>query len=119
MTGKIIIDATNPIALTPAGMAAKLTFGHTTSAAEEIAKGAIGSQIVKAFNNLGASYFKNLHLGWQTATAFICGDSLDAKKIVTNLAPDIGFEVAGAAKIEQYRLLESLGMLWIDLAFTS
>jgi predicted dinucleotide-binding enzyme len=55
LTGKIIIDATNPIELTPAGLAAGLTIGHTTSAAEEIAKWAIGAEVVKAFNNIGAS----------------------------------------------------------------
>ncbi|MBE9185373.1 NADPH-dependent F420 reductase [Microcoleus sp. LEGE 07076] len=118
LTGKIIIDATNPIELTPAGLAAGLTIGHTTSAAEEIAKWAIGAQIVKAFNNIGASCFENLQFGSQTATAFICGDNVDAKKIVTNLAQDIGFEVADAGELKQARLLEPLGMLWIHLAFS-
>ncbi|WP_293150554.1 MULTISPECIES: NADPH-dependent F420 reductase [unclassified Microcoleus] len=118
LTGKIIIDATNPIELTPAGLAAGLTIGHTTSAAEEIAKWAIGAQVVKAFNNIGASCFENLQFGSQTATAFICGDSTDAKKIVTNIAEDIGFEVVDAGTLQQARLLEPLGMLWINLAFS-
>ena len=118
LTGKIIIDATNPIELTPAGLAAGLTIGHTTSAAEEIAKWAIGAQVVKAFNNIGASCFENLQFGSQTATAFICGDNADAKKIVTNLAEDIGFEVVDAGTLKQARLLEPLGMLWIHLAFS-
>ncbi|MCC3409698.1 MAG: NADPH-dependent F420 reductase [Microcoleus sp. PH2017_10_PVI_O_A] len=118
LTGKIIIDATNPIEMTPAGLAAGLTIGHTTSAAEEIAKWAIGSQVVKAFNNIGASCFENLQFGSQTATAFICGDNADAKKIVTNLAEDIGFEVVDAGALKQARLLEPLGMLWINLAFS-
>ncbi|MEG3857688.1 NADPH-dependent F420 reductase [Microcoleus sp. herbarium12] len=118
LTGKIIIDATNPIEMTPAGLAAGLTIGYTTSAAEEIAKWAIGAQVVKAFNNIGASCFENLQFGSQTATAFICGDDADAKKIVTNLAEDIGFEVVDAGELKQARLLEPLGMLWIHLAFS-
>jgi predicted dinucleotide-binding enzyme len=118
LTGKIIIDATNPIELTPAGLAAGLTIGHTTSAAEEIAEWAIGAQVVKAFNNIGASCFENLPFGSQTATAFIYGDNVDAKKIVTNLAEDIGFEVVDAEELKQARLLEPLGMLWINLAFS-
>lgn len=118
LTGKIIIDATNPIEMTPAGLAAGLTIGHTTSAAEEIAKWAPEALIVKAFNNIGASCFENLQFGSQTANAFICGDDLEAKKVVTNLAEDIGFEVIDAGELKQARLLEPLGMLWIDLAFS-
>jgi predicted dinucleotide-binding enzyme len=61
---------------------------------------------------------ENLQFGSQTATAFICGDNADAKKIVTNLAEDIGFEVVDAGELKQARLLEPLGMLWIHLAFS-
>ena len=118
LTDKIIIDATNPIEMTPAGLAAGLTIGYTTSAAEEIAKWAPGALVVKAFNNIGASCFENLQFGSQTATAFICGDDLEAKKIVTNVAQDIGFEVIDAGDLKQARLLEPLGMLWINLAFS-
>ncbi|WP_442922473.1 NAD(P)-binding domain-containing protein [Microcoleus sp. CZ3-B2] len=118
LTGKIVINATNPMELTPAGLAAGLTIGHTTSAAEEIAEWAIGSQVVKAFNNIGASCLKNLHFCSQTATAFICGDNIDAKKIVTNLAQNIGFEVVDVGELKQARLRKPLGMLLINLAFS-
>ena len=118
LSGKIIIDATNPIEMTPAGLAAGLTIGYTTSAAEEIAKWASGALVVKAFNNIGASCFENLQFGSQTASAFICGDDLEAKKIVTNVAQDIGFQVIDAGDLKQARLLEPLGMLWIHLAFS-
>ena len=118
LTGKIIIDATNPLEMTPAGLAAGLTIGHTTSAAEEIAQWAPFALIVKAFNNIGASCFENLQFGSQTATTFICGDDVEAKKIVTNVAQDIGFEVIDAGDLKQARLLEPLGMLWIHLAYS-
>ena len=118
LTGKIIIDATNPLEMTPAGLAAGLTIGYTTSAAEEIAQWAPEALIVKAFNNIGASCFENLQFGSQTATAFICGDDVEAKKIVTNVAQDIGFEVIDAGDLKQARLLEPLGMLWIHLAYS-
>jgi 8-hydroxy-5-deazaflavin:NADPH oxidoreductase len=118
LTGKIIIDATNPIEMTPAGLAAGLTIGYTTSAAEEIAQWAPFALIVKAFNNIGASCFENLQFGSQTATTFICGDDVEAKKIVTNVAQDIGFEVIDAGDLKQARLLEPLGMLWIHLAYS-
>jgi 8-hydroxy-5-deazaflavin:NADPH oxidoreductase len=56
---------------------------------------------------------ENLQFGSQTATAFISGDNADAKKIVTNLAEDIGFEVVDAGTLKQARLLEPLG-LWTE-----
>jgi len=59
-----------------------------------------------------------LQFGSQTATTFISGDDLEAKKIVTNVAQDIGFEVIDAGDLKQARLLEPLGMLWIHLAFS-
>ena len=118
LTGKIIIDATNPIEMTPAGLAAGLTIGYTTSAAEEIAQWASEALIVKAFNNIGASCFENLQFGSQTATTFICGDDVEAKKIVTNVAQDIGFEVIDVGDLKQARLLEPMGMLWIHLAYS-
>ncbi|MCU0546996.1 MAG: NADPH-dependent F420 reductase [Oscillatoriaceae cyanobacterium Prado104] len=117
LTGKIIIDAVNPLELTPAGLAAGLTVGHTTSAAEEIAKLATGASVVKALNNIGASCFENPQFGTQRATAFICGDSAAAKKIVANLMEEIGFEAIDAGDLKQARLLEPVGMLWIHLAF--
>jgi predicted dinucleotide-binding enzyme len=109
LTGKIIIDATNPIEMTPAGLAAGLTIGYTTSAAEEIAKWASGALVVKAFNNIGASCFENLQFGSQTATTFICGDDLEAKKIVTNVAQDIGFEVIDAGGFEASSIARTAG----------
>ncbi|MGL5066009.1 MAG: NADPH-dependent F420 reductase [Microcoleus sp.] len=117
LTGKIIIDATNPIELTPAGLAAGLTIGHTTSAAEEIAKWATGANVVKAFNNIGASCFENPQFGGQKATAFICSDSVEAKKIAAEIAEEIGFAAIDAGDLKQARLLEPVGMLWIHLAF--
>ncbi|MGA7934762.1 MAG: NAD(P)-binding domain-containing protein [Kovacikia sp.] len=49
--GKVLIDTMNPIGLNPEGLSRGLVIGHTTSAAEEVAKWATGARIVKAFNN--------------------------------------------------------------------
>jgi hypothetical protein len=116
LAGKILIDCVNPIEMTPTGLAQGLLIGHHTSAAEEIAKWATGAKVVKAFNNIGASQFENLTFGSIQATAFICGDDEEAKKVVTSLAEDIGFEVVDVGELKGARLLEPLGMLWIHLA---
>jgi predicted dinucleotide-binding enzyme len=50
LTGKVVVDISNP--LTPDYMG--LTLGHSTSAAEEIAKAVPGAQVAKAFNTVFA-----------------------------------------------------------------
>jgi hypothetical protein len=116
LSGKIVIDCTNPVGLGMEGLSRGLVIGHTTSAAEEIAKWATGAQVVKAFNTIGAINFEDLKFGSQQATALICGDDLAAKQVVTSLAQEIGFEVVDAGALSVARLVEPLGMLWIHLA---
>lgn len=118
LSGKILIDTVNPVELSSAGLSRGLVVGQTTSAAEEIAQWASGAKVVKAFNNIGANCFENTQFGAVKATAFICGDDAEAKKVVTSLAQDVGFEVVDAGALTQARLLEPLAMLWISLAFS-
>ncbi len=49
LTGKIVIDATNPLHSDLSG----LLFGTTTSAAEKVQLLATGAKVVKAFNTIG------------------------------------------------------------------
>ena len=50
LRGKAVIDITNPLTADYMG----LTVGHSTSAAEEIAKAVPGAEVVKAFNTVFA-----------------------------------------------------------------
>ncbi|MGJ3252281.1 MAG: NADPH-dependent F420 reductase [Elainellaceae cyanobacterium] len=117
LSGKILIDATNPIEMTPEGLAKGLLTGHTTSAAEELAQLAPGAVVIKAFNTIGASQFETPLFGTIRATGFICGDDLDAKQVVASLVEEVGFDVLDVGNLSQARLLEPLGMTWIHLAF--
>ena len=112
LTGKILVDCTNPIAPGLAG----LTIGLTTSAAEEIAK-ITSAKVVKAFNTMGIGIMANVQFGSETASNFICGDDEDAKSVVRSLGEDIGFDVVDIGPLSNARLLEPLAMLWIYLAF--
>src|SRR5687767_3099814 len=78
LAGKILIDCTNPIKPDLSGLA----IGHTTSAAEEIARWAPGARVVKAFNTVGASTLHDAKYGDHSASVFVCGDDDPAKKIV-------------------------------------
>ena len=113
LTGKILIDATNPLRPDLSG----LTLGHTTSAAEEVARWAPGATVVKAFNTIGAQHMANPRFGTQSASMLICGDDAAAKKAVLALAEVLGFDPVDAGPLTQARLLEPLAMLWISLAY--
>jgi predicted dinucleotide-binding enzyme len=113
LSGKILIDCTNP--LKPD--LSDLEIGHTTSAAEEIAKKAPGARIVKAFNMIGAENMANPQFGAEQVTMLICGDDAKAKTLIARLTEELGFEAADAGPLRVARLLEPLAMLWIHLAY--
>jgi predicted dinucleotide-binding enzyme len=100
------------------GLLKGLQVGYTTSGAEEVAQWAQGAKVVKAFNNIGANCYEDPQFGPVKATAFICGNDAEAKHVTTTLAQEIGFEVVDVGPLTKARLLEPLGMLWIDLAIS-
>ena len=111
LSGKIVIDPTNP--LTPDLKQLAL---EDTSVAERIADLAKGAKVVKAFNTIGAQTLNNLIFGSDRADLFICGDDTASKKIVGELATDIGFDVVDVGSLANARMLENLALLWIELA---
>ena len=113
LTGKVVIDATNPLKADLSG----LEIGQTTSGAEMVAGWAPGAKIVKAFNTTGANIMAQPVIGGVPTVMFACGDDAAAKKIVLELAADAGFDAVDAGPLTQARLLEPWAMLWIWLAF--
>lgn len=111
--GKIVIDATNPLAKDLSG----LTVGGHDSAGETVARLARGARVVKCFNTLGAGGFATPAFRDQLATMFLCGNDAEAKDVVGKLAGDLGFDVIDAGPLTQSRLLEPMAMLWISLAY--
>lgn len=111
LSGKIVVDAINPI-----GPGFQLAVGSTTSGAEQIAGWAKGARVVKAFNTTGWETMADPIYHGEPATMFICGDDAEAKTVVTKLAEDLGFEVADTGPLSTARYLESLAMVWIHLA---
>jgi hypothetical protein len=114
--GKIAIDCTNPIELTPEGLAKGLTIGHNTSAGEEIARWIPNAKIVKALNTMGANIYENPNFGSSPATAFLCSDDGEAKQVAISLLSDMGLVPVDVGELNKARLLEPVGSLWIHLA---
>lgn len=116
LSGKILIDATNPLAGTADALKKGLVIGHTTSASEQVAQWAKGAKVVKAFNTIGAKNMADPVFRGQNATMFICGDDSEAKAQVKKLSDDLGFDTVDAGPLATARLLEPMAMLWIHLA---
>ena len=113
---KILIDATNPVAMNPDGLRQGLVIGHTTSGAEQIAHWADGACVVKAFNTTGWQNMADPTYGSQGLSMLLCGDGAEAKKVVAGLVEQLGFEPVDVGPLRSARYLEAMAMLWIDMA---
>jgi predicted dinucleotide-binding enzyme len=113
LTGKVLIDATNPLLPDLSG----LVLGTTTSAAEQVAGWARGAKVVKAFNTVGSNIMEKPAFGADKPVLFFCGDDAGAKVKVKQLADELGFEGVDAGPLTQARLLEPFALLWISLAY--
>ena len=113
LDGKIIVDSTTTAAPHLGGP----LIGRTPSAAEKVAKWAVGAKVIKAIHTIGVESLNKLQFGTQQASLFICGDDLDAKSKLKQLGRDLGFEVIDAGPLTNARLTEPLAMLWIELAY--
>jgi NADPH-dependent F420 reductase len=113
LSGKVVIDATNP--LRPDLSA--LTAGTTTSAAEQVAQWAPAARVVKAFNTVGANIMANPAFGGDRPVMLYCGNDAKAKQTVHSLIAELGFEPVDAGPLTQARTLEPFALLWISLAY--
>jgi predicted dinucleotide-binding enzyme len=115
LKGKVLIDCTNPLKPDMSGLAV----GHTTSAAEEVAKAAPGARVVKAFNTTFAAvmHSPSRTFGSQKATGFYCGDDSSAKATVSGLIKETGLDPLDVGPLMCARYLEPLAMLAMQIAF--
>lgn len=115
LKGKVLIDCTNPLKPDMSGLAV----GHTTSAAEEVAKAAPGARVVKAFNTTFAAvmHSPSRTFGSQKATGFYCGDDSSAKATVSELIKETGLDPLDVGPLMCARYLEPLAMLAMQIAF--
>jgi hypothetical protein len=110
--GKILVDATNPLAAGLAGLA----LGTTTSGAEEIARHARGARVVKAFNTTGAENMVQPRYASGAVFMPVAGDDADARTRVVALATLLGFDAVDVGPLSAARYLEPFAMTWIHMA---
>jgi len=114
ITGKTVIDTTNPIAdAPPQNGVLKYFTSLEESLMERLQTIAPDAQFVKAFNSIGSAIMGNPEFGDDTKpTMFICGNNDDAKKKVHEILEKFGFEVEDMGKVESARAIEPLCILW-------
>jgi predicted dinucleotide-binding enzyme len=114
LSGKILLDCTNPLEIDLSGLAV----GRTTSGAELVASWSPGARVVKAFNTTGFENMADPTFRDRPATMLIAGDDEAANVVAADLAREIGFEPVNTGPLAMSRLLEPRALLWIKLAVT-
>lgn len=114
LSGEIVVDATNPLNedWSP------LDLGHSTSAAEQIAKQLPGTKVVKAFNTVFADTMtpEGLVRNGQSVTTFVASNDRGAAALVAELAESLGFSAIVSSRLLHARYLEAMAHLNIAIA---
>jgi predicted dinucleotide-binding enzyme len=113
LAGKVIIDATNPIADAPP-VNGVLTFftGPDESLLERLQRQVPSARFVKAFNSVGSELMVNPKLAGGPPTMFICGNDEAAKQKTIEILDSFGWEAEDLGKAEAARPIERLCILW-------
>jgi predicted dinucleotide-binding enzyme len=111
--GKVVIDATNPIAKKPPvnGVLSFYT-NLEDSQMERIQRLLPDARLVKAFNSVGADFMYKPAFPGGKPTMFICGNDEGAKQKVTEILTKFGWETEDMGKAEAARAIEPLCILW-------
>ena len=115
LSGKIIIDPTNPLKQTDSG----LTHGVATSNAEIIQEVAPGAYVVKAFNSLNWRTMVDPDSSGGPVSIPLAGNNDDAKATVAELVEGMGLEAIDVGPVENARWVEGMLILWINNRYGS
>lgn len=114
LSGKTVIDTTNPIAdAPPQNGVLKFFTTLEESLMERLQKIVPDAHFVKAFNSVGFGVMINPDFRDNAKpTMFICGNNDDAKRNVYEILDKFGFETEDMGKAESARAIEPLCILW-------
>ena len=115
LSGKIIIDPTNPLKSSDSG----LSHGVATSNAEIIQEVAPKAYVVKAFNTLNWRTMVDPESSGGPVSIPLAGNSDYAKTKVAALVEGMGLEAIDVGPVENARWVEGMLMLWINNRYGS
>ena len=113
LKGKVIIDTTNPIADAPPENGVIHFFTTLNeSLMEQLQEKFSTARFVKAFNSIGNALMVNPDFGGLKPSMFICGNDADAKKEVSDILDQFGWEPEDLGSMEAARAIEPICILW-------
>jgi predicted dinucleotide-binding enzyme len=113
LAGKVVIDTTNPIAdAPPTNGVLKFFTSLDDSLMERLQREFPGAKFVKAFNSVGNAAMVDPRFTGGKPTMFICGNDEAARKTVTGILDQFGWETADMGAAEAARAIEPLCILW-------
>ena len=113
LSGKVVLDATNPIAdVPPVHGVLRFFTSLDESLMERLQRQVPAARFVKVFNSVGAACMVNPSFGGSKPTMFLCGDDAAAKATVTGILDQFGWETEDAGGVEAARAIEPLCILW-------
>jgi len=110
--GKLVIDATNPLAPDPVTGGPGLAVGHSDSGGERVQRALPDARVVKCFNTVNNALMADPGFD-PRQPMMIAGNDAGAKATVAALLDDFGWDALDVGGIEQSRQLESLVLLWV------
>jgi predicted dinucleotide-binding enzyme len=116
LRGKVVIDSTNPLDMSK-GPPPTLGISGQDSGGERVQRQLPGSQVVKAFNIVGNAHMFRPQFPGGPPDMFICGNDEAAKKKVTSLLSDFGWNAVDIGGIEGSRYLEAMCIVWVLYGF--
>lgn len=118
LAGKVVVDATNPIAEAPPENGVLRFFTSLDRSLMEILQDTVPSaHFVKAFSCIGSAHMINPQFELNPSM-FICGNDEAAKEMVSEILDLFGFETEDMGTAEAARAIEPLCMLWCIPGFT-
>lgn len=113
LTGKTILDATNPIAdAAPTNGVLHYFTNLDESLMERLQREFADANFVKAWSSVGAARMVNPSFAGGRPSMFICGNDEAAKREATSILEQFGWEAVDMGKAEAARAIEPLAILW-------
>jgi predicted dinucleotide-binding enzyme len=113
VSGKLIIDTTNPLTEDPPEQGVLRSFtGPNESLMERLQQAYPAAHFVKAFNSVGSARMVDPDFQGVRPTMFYCGNDAGAKATVARILDQFGWDGADMGGTLAARAIEPLAMLW-------
>ena len=112
-SGKVALDATNPLDSSKGMPPPVLVGGVGDSAGEKHQRLLPGAHVVKVFNTVGSALMFRPQLPGGPPSMFLCGNDAAAKKRAAEICKDFGWDAIDVGGIGAAHYLEAMCLVWV------